>query len=228
MIDKNRIPHSLPLREAVILLHGLARTPRSMRKLENALSQSGYIVLNQGYPSRHFPIPELAETYVGHAVSQCRDCSRIHFVTHSMGGILVRQYLHHHPLQNVGRVVMLAPPNQGSQVVDKLGWMPAFKYINGPAGQQLGTQAESIPNCLPGVSYETAIIAGNRSINFLLSTLLPGENDGKVTVASTKLSGMKEHMTLPVTHPLIMNHPKVINEVLNFLQYGRFHSVNAL
>lgn len=117
---------------------------------------------------------------------------------------------------------MLGPPNQGSQVVDNLKNMPGFKLINGPAGMQLGTEATSIPNKLGGAMFDVGVIAGNRSINFILSTMLPGDNDGKVTVANTKLEGMKDHITLPVTHPLMMNNPRVIKQTKHFLAHGKF------
>ncbi|WP_020407924.1 esterase/lipase family protein [Hahella ganghwensis] len=211
-----------PSDEVVILLHGLARTHRSLSKLEQQLHKAGYTVINQGYPSRKYPIQFLAENFVKPAVIQSRHAHRIHFVTHSMGGILVREYLSHHLPENLGRVVMMAPPNQGSQVVDRLGKYPGFRYFNGPAGLQLGTGNESIPNKLPEVSYETGIIAGNKTINFLLSTLLPGDNDGKVTVTSTRVKGMKDHITLPVNHPLMMNNDEVISEITHFLNNGLF------
>ncbi len=139
-----------------------------------------------------------------------------------MGGILVRQYLSQHRLNQLGRVVMLGPPNQGSQVVDKLRDWSVFRWFNGPAGVELGTDMASVPKTLGAAEFELGIIAGSRSINWLLSTLLPGPNDGKVTVESTKLAGMTDHLVLPVTHPLMMRHPDVIRQTLYFLQHGEF------
>lgn len=208
--------------ECVILLHGLARTEGSMKKMATALERSGYVVINQPYPSTRHPIEALADTAIGQALSRCPDGGRIHFVTHSMGGILVRQYLSRQRISGLGRVVMLGPPNQGSQVVDTLGNMVGFKLVNGPAGLQLGTSETSVPNRLGPANFDVGIIAGTRSINLILSTMLPKPNDGKVSVANTRLDGMADHLSLPVTHPFMMNNAEVITQTRHFLQHGMF------
>ncbi len=210
--------------QCVILLHGLARGKRSLAKMTNALENAGYATVNYAYPSRQYVIETLSENAITAALAQCNKHTRIHFVTHSLGGILVRQYLAKHDLANLGRVVMLGPPNKGSQVVDKLKRVPGFKAINGPAGLQLGTDENSVPNTLGAANFEVGVIAGTRSINPILSTLLPGQDDGKVSLSHTKLDGMADHIALPVTHPLMMDNPRVIKETLHFLQYGSFQS----
>src|SRR5208282_2719940 len=148
--------------EEVILLHGLCRTSHSMAKMERALTEAGYQVKNVDYPSRKAPIQQLADDAIGKAVGDCqRDgAAKIDFVTHSLGGILVRSYLARHTIPSLGRVVMLAPPNQGSEVVDKLGWLFLFKWINGPAGTELGTDKNSTPNKLGTANFPLGIIAG--------------------------------------------------------------------
>ena len=209
-------------KECVILLHGLARSSRSLDKLSSMLEGEGYQTVNVSYPSTKHNIAQLAEDAIGDALNQCSMCTTIHFVTHSMGGILVRQYLNAHSVKNLGRVVMLGPPNQGSQVVDTLKNIPGFKMINGPAGMQLGTEDMSIPNTLGPAHFELGVIAGTRSINLILSTMLPKPDDGKVSVENTKLDGMADHIALPVTHPFMMNNKKVIRQVLCFLKNGSF------
>lgn len=209
--------------ESVILLHGLARSHHSLDKLAALLSEQGYHTVNYDYPSTRYPIERLADEAISTALAHCPVGSKINFVTHSMGGILVRQYLSHHVIENLGRVVMLGPPNKGSEVVDSLQSMPGFWMVNGPAGMQLGTGAASVPNALGAANFDLGIIAGARSVNLFLSTLIAGKNDGKVSVENTKLAGMKDHLTLPVTHPFMMNNDAVIAQVLHYLRYGRFN-----
>jgi pimeloyl-ACP methyl ester carboxylesterase len=210
--------------EFVVLLHGLARTKRSMAGLEKHLSASGYQVINMGYPSREKTIQELSDEILPKVVSRCRElrAKKIHFVTHSMGGILIRYYLTQHDIPSLGRVVMLSPPNNGSEVVDRLKDLSLFRWINGPAGVQLGTDEASIPRHLGRPSYEVGIITGDRSINLFLSRLIPGSDDGKVSVRNAQLEGMKDFLVVHKTHPFIMNDEKVMAQVSTFLSTGFF------
>ncbi|RKZ83821.1 MAG: alpha/beta hydrolase [Gammaproteobacteria bacterium] len=209
--------------ECVILLHGLARSDGSMKKLAQALDDAGYLTVNVSYPSTKQHIEALAPDAITKALAQCPEDSTINFVTHSMGGILVRQYLKKNIIKNLGRVVMLGPPNKGSHVVDNLSKIPGFKLINGPAGMQLGTTEVSIPNTLGSANFELGIIAGNRSVNPILSLMLPVPNDGKVSVEHTKLEGMNDHIELPVTHSFMMNNKSVIAQIIYFLVHGSFN-----
>jgi triacylglycerol lipase len=210
--------------EEVILLHGLCRTSRSMAAMESALTEAGYKVRNVDYPSRSASIQKLADDAIGKAVGDCqRDGAwQINFVTHSLGGILVRSYLARHTIPSLGRVVMLAPPNQGSEVVDKLGGLFLFKWINGPAGNELGTDRSSTPNKLGPANFSVGIIAGDRSINWINSLLIPGHDDGKVSVQRTKLAGMCDHIVIHATHPFIMKNCETIRQTIQFLRAGRF------
>jgi len=208
--------------ECVILLHGLARTSRSMEELQQKLGKAGYQVINVSYDSRHQPIETLARNVVPAAAAQCAAGAQINFVTHSLGGILVRFYLSESGLDHLGRVVMLGPPNQGSEAVDALANMPGFEALNGPAGLQLGTGPDSIPNRLPPADFEVGIIAGSRSINLFLSLLIPGADDGKVSIERAKLEGMTDFLVVPHTHPMMMDSDDVIEQVIFFLRHGRF------
>lgn len=206
----------------VVLLHGLARSAGSMDYLAQRLASEGYAPVNLGYPSRDHPIEVLSELAIKPALDACGPMGEISFVTHSLGGILVRQYLSEHPLEQLHRVVMLGPPNQGSEVVDSLGEMPGFHLINGDAGLQLGTGENSVPVQLGAADFDVGIIAGTFSINPLLSTLIPDVDDGKVSVERTKLEGMRDHIEMDVSHPFIMSDDAVIDQVIHYLRYGAF------
>lgn len=210
------------MNEQVMLIHGLARTSRSFNKLAAILKKQGYIVHNMDYASTRLTIEQAAEDVFKRALPQLDSSAPLHIVTHSLGGILTRFYLSRHSIANLGRVVMLAPPNHGSEVVDRLGRFRLFHWLNGPAGDQLGTSATSMPALLPAADYPLGIIAGNRSINCLLSLCLPTPNDGKVSVVSTQQAGMQDHLVVNASHPFIINHPHTIHAVGAFLQTGQF------
>jgi triacylglycerol lipase len=210
--------------ECVILLHGLCRTSRSMAPMARALAAERYRVTNVNYPSRTASINKLSDDAIAPALAACEQsgAAKIHFVTHSLGGILVRSYLQRHAVTNLGRVVMLGPPNRGSELADKLGAWWTFKKLNGPAGNEIGTDAHSIPNTLGPVNFPVGIIAGDRSINWINSLLIPGPDDGKVSTERTKLAGMSDHIVLHAAHPFLMRNRNAIRQTIQFLKAGSF------
>ncbi|MEP0006200.1 MAG: alpha/beta hydrolase [Balneola sp.] len=216
------VTHSIAS-DCVILLHGLARSDNSFSKMEQKLNEEGYFVINKSYPSTKHDIETLANDIIPRSVASCPDSSQVHFVTHSLGGILIRQYLSEHSVTNLGRVVMLAPPNKGSEITDGMKDNVLYKTVNGPAGLQLGTDSLSVPNQLGPANFELGIIAGTKTVNPILSQMLPNPDDGKVSVESTKLNGMADHIEVPYSHTFIMNKDDVIEQVIRFLKNGSFN-----
>lgn len=211
--------------DCVVLLHGLARTSGSMSKMEKALEEEGYATANIDYPSRDYTVEELAEIAVTDGLQHCRaydDIVRIHFVTHSLGGILVRQYLSAYDITELGRVVMLGPPNQGSAAVDKLDGVPGFDWLNGPAGRQLGKGEESVPLRLGPATFELGVIAASRTIDPITSAVLENPDDGRVSVEDTKLEGMADFVVVKHSHAFMMRMREPIELTIRFLETGSF------
>jgi triacylglycerol lipase len=213
----------------IILLHGLARTSLSMRRLARRLVMEGFTVDNADYPSRKDRIEPLARVVIERALERAAATTGpVHFVTHSMGGMLVRWYLQQHRLERLGRVVMLAPPNQGTEVVDfynlrapLLGRM--LRSVLGPASGQMRTDSTAFPARLGPANFEVGIIAGTVNRNPVFGPVISRmPSDGVVPVERTKLVGMSDFLALPYTHTFIMDKPAVQDQVVHFLQHGRF------
>ena len=200
-----------------------------MIPMDRALAAAGYQVHNVDYPSRAGSTEQLSEDVIGEAVAECQraDAKTIHFVAHSFGAILVRSYLARHTLTNVGHVVMLGPPNQGSEVVDKLGKLWLFRKVAGPAGTELGTGTNSVPNKLCPPDYSVGVIAGNRSLNWIGSLMIPGRDDGKVAVERTKVARMADHLVVPASHAFLVRNKTAIRQAICYLDAGRFEPATA-
>lgn len=213
-----------PQNEYVILLHGLGRSDYSMKKMASYLSEKGYQTLNVDYPSTQKPIEQIATDHILPAVNElkARGAKKIHFVTHSLGGIVLRQYLQDNDLPQGSRAVMLAPPNHGSELADFLKENPIYKWIIGPSGQQVGTDETSIPNRLKPVNIDVGVITGDKDSLPVFASLFPVPNDGKVSVESAKLSEMKAFKIISCGHTFIMNRKDVMEDVDHFFQSGIF------
>jgi pimeloyl-ACP methyl ester carboxylesterase len=213
-----------PRQDVVVLLHGMGRSALSMKRLEWALVNRGYRVVNVSYPSTRFAVEQLTDRHLRPALQAVERSSptRVHFVTHSLGGILLRHYLAAHALTNLGRVVMLGPPNRGSEVADVLRRWSCYRLLVGPAGLQLGTGERDLPRTLGPARFEVGIIAGDRSLNPFLSRLLPGPDDGKVSVAGARLDGMADFLVVHHSHTWLPWRKAVVQQVVAFLETGRF------
>ncbi|MFP4163791.1 MAG: esterase/lipase family protein [Chitinispirillaceae bacterium] len=208
--------------EAVILLHGLGRSSSSMEKMEKHMKDSGYLVVNVDYQSTKTSIDDVADSLVFPRVDSLEaKVKKIHFVTHSMGGIIVRHLFANHEIESAGRVVMMGPPNRGSEVADFLTKIKADAVL-GDNLKKLRTDSASLVNLLPAPDCEFGVIAGTRSINLINSIIIKGRDDGKVSVENTRLEGMKDHVVVPVTHTFMMRNGKVIEQTLHFLKRGCF------
>ena len=214
----------------VILLHGLGQTALSMLPLKFALDREGYRTVNQGYPSLAQPIEELSASHVPGALAKCDSPpdEPVHFVTHSMGGILVRHYLQDHDLPDGSRMVMLGPPNRGSEWIDRFADDVWFSVM-GPAALQMGTGADSLPGNLQPIDMEIGVVAGTRAgldTIVMRNVPLPGPNDGRVTVASSRLDEMRDFFTVEESHSFLLTNPLVIEQAVAFLGGGRFRAAN--
>ncbi len=214
-------PADLP---TVVLLHGLSRSASSMDEMARALEGAGYRVCNVAYPSRDHSLAALAAQFVAPAITRCtaNAAEPVNFVTHSLGGLIVRELSRTGAVQTFGRVVMLGPPNHGSEVVDAIGDWDLFKAVTGPAGRELGTATSAVPKQLGRARFEVGVIAGNRSINWINSLMIPGADDGKVSLESAKLEGMQDFIIVRTSHPYLMKDPVVIEQSLRFLSSGCF------
>ncbi len=209
-------------KERVYVLHGLARGIRSMAKLSTSLSAAGYCVHNVDYPSTKGSFPEMVSALSRVIDSHRGSCSKIHFVAYSLGAIVVRGYLAERLLPQLGRVVMIAPPNQGSEIVDSFRHSRVFNRLMGPVAARLGTSAEDLAQQLGMPRYPLGIIAGDRWINPLGWMLIRGQHDGTVAAARARLEGMTDFVIVHRTHTFIMNAREVADQTIKFLRDGRF------
>lgn len=214
---------SVAATDYVILLHGLGRTPLSMKRIEWTLQGQNYRVINVAYPSTRVSVQDAADHWLdGVLKTRVTDpTAKIHFVGHSLGGIVLRQYLTNHEIPNLGRVVMLAPPNHGSELADRLRNNCLYRLATGPAGQQLGTSEGSVPNQLGPVDFELGVIAGDRSFNPLFSSWIPGPDDGKVSVRSARIPGA-DFLLVHHSHTWMAWSSDVNSAIEVFLHTGHF------
>jgi pimeloyl-ACP methyl ester carboxylesterase len=202
----------------VVLLHGLVRTSRSMRPMGRALADAGFRVVNVDYPSLDLPIGELAE-HLDHALRrEVLPAREVHFVGHSAGGILARYFLAERPDFPVGRMVMLGPPNAGSELAEHADFLERW---TGPLTTELARGPDSVPAALPVPPYDLGVIAGDRSV-LPSSWLIEGPDDGLVAVSETHVSGARDHLVVRRSHTWIMNSDEVQRQTVHFLRRGSF------
>jgi len=207
----------------VILLHGVMRSPASMAKIENALREKGFSTLNFAYSSRREPIKTVTKRLHRELAKIAeRDVESVSFVTHSFGTIVARHYLAHHSVKKIGRFVMIAPPNKGSEWARILGRLSLYHWAMGVAGQKVQDVEKSIPKIMAPPPCEFGVIAGGTGTRIGINPMLRGDDDGTVTVDETKLEGMKDFVQVRGQHSLLLGQKKVIDNVIFFLEEGKF------
>jgi pimeloyl-ACP methyl ester carboxylesterase len=211
---------------AVVVVHGILRSSKSFDTMCRRLRKEGYTVVTFDYPSTRFDIPQSAE-FLHRVVETLDGIEEIHFVVHSMGGLIVRQYRAQHVDLRVKRMVMLGVPNHGAQLADRFRKLGLFRAIFGPAGQQLATSADGLIAGLPIPDFEFAVIAGARGTLNGYNPLIPGDDDGTVSVASTRLPGAADFLTVKSLHSFLMGNNDVIEATVRFLREGQFRENGA-
>ncbi len=209
----------------VILLHGAGRTHVSLNLMAAYLRGHGYRVINARFQSAGLSIEQIADSYFPELIGSLNPHAKVHFVAHSMGGIILRQYLSTHTLTNLGRVVMVAPPNHGSEIVDRVKTVPVLKAALGQRLLELGTGPRDLPRRLGPANFDCGIIAGDFSANPLTSWFLHSANDGRVTVEGARLDGMRDFLVVHNSHTWMIWRQSIMRQVLTFLEQGAFDHV---
>jgi pimeloyl-ACP methyl ester carboxylesterase len=212
------------MKQGVVLLHGVLRTSRCMASLASFLKIQGYDILNIDYPSSKYDIATIAN--VIHPLIQefAKQVDKLHFVGYSMGGLVIRAYLHKYNPGNLARVVMIATPNGGSEIADFLQNFWFYRKIYGPAGAQLITDQTSFREIFGHINYELGIISGISNFYIIASLIMDKESDGRVSVANTKIVGMKEQVTIKAGHTFIASNKKTLQFTSAFLLHGTFYN----
>ncbi len=216
-------PH--PVNEAVVILHGVAINSRLTARLAKIVAAAGYTVHNLDYPSKTVPLPELGPKWLAAKLAALgvARAERLHFVTHSMGGLIVRGYLAAHRPANLGRVVTIVPPHHGSAVSDRLRRLPLIWRLIGRNLGALGTGPDAYWRTLPQrADFDLGVIAGSSALNPLGWFFLERPHDGTVAERSTRLAGMTDHILLSSNHTLILFRRRTAEQTLAFLRTGRF------
>jgi pimeloyl-ACP methyl ester carboxylesterase len=208
---------------AVILIHGLLQSSKCMAQMSDQLEEAGYSAIEFDYPSTQVSIPEAARN-LDRLIQSLDGIDEINFVTHSMGGLVVRAYTMEYDDARIKRMVMLGTPNQGAELADITQQYWILRTAAGPGARQLGTRTDGLIPKLPIPKFEFAVIAGSRGTSTGWNPLIPGDDDGTVTVASTKLPGAADFATVRALHSRLLWSEEVQTHTINFLKNGRLHA----
>jgi len=212
--------------KAVILVHGILRSSKCMSTLATAAQDDGFLPLRFNYPSTQVSIPDAAE-YLHKSIESLEGIEEIDIVAHSMGGLVTRAYFAEHCDPRIKRVVMIGTPNHGAELADLLYRSTLVRVASGPGGRQLVTNPDGLVRSLPAPKCEFAVIAGARGHSAGWNPFIPGDDDGTVTVESTRLAGAADFSTVAATHAALLGNSEVIEQTLRFLSEGRLRTDRA-
>lgn len=194
----------------VIVLHGYLRSYKSMQKICQFLDKKNFIVFNCDYRSTKYSIDIIANELLKKFIT--RFCTKkyktIHFIGHSMGAVIIRKFLQDNPMLNLGKVVMISPPNHGSYIADILTKIPFSDYVFGPSLKQLSTTKNSFVNRLPNIKCDCGIITA--------------QYDWVVSQNSTMLVGADDYTEISATHYGILSNKRLPGLIYNFLSSSCF------
>lgn len=209
----------------IVILHGLRRSLKHMKKISAALHKENYNILQISYPSTLYPLDELIKMVleeIGKYISINDKKIKVHFVGHSLGGLIIRGLIKNNFIYNLGRIVMIGTPNQGNIFADYFTGYGIFEYLHGPVSEQLISDQKEFKHLFGEIRSELGIIAGNKVGNYYLGYLLQDANDGRVCVCDTILKGSKEHIIIHESHDELQTNPTVIQKTVNFIKNGKF------
>jgi hypothetical protein len=214
-------------KEFVFVLHGLAGGGLTISPLANRIEDAGYETKIIDYKTLG-TTPEEIMLEVSSKIKFAMPLDTnmtINFVGYSLGSIVIRAYLDRDTLSNLGRVVLIAPPNKGSPLADffKDTWIID---LFGETIQLLGTDSTSFPNSIGDPYYPVGIIAGVGASS-LNNFYLPGLDDGIVPLESTKLNNATDIIAFDESHIFMKFKKKIANQTIEFLKNGKFRKSNS-
>ena len=211
-------------KEVIVLLHGLGRDNKSMWLLASRLEDADYHVHRIEYSSLDQQPAEIV-TDISKQINKCclGQFKKIHFVGHSLGGLIIRAYLQQHKVDNLGRVVLIGTPNKGSEVADHFSDSWLIELL-GPTAQSLGTGKNSFPNSLLPPYYPLGVIAGEND-SILKNLIIPEKNDGLVSVSSAKVEGMTDFILINTSHSMMRYNSEVAEQTIEYIKNGSFSRI---
>lgn len=217
----SHMPKNEPGKEKVVLVHGYGRSPAAMKAIAEYLEDAGYQVYRLGYSSMTRDIEGVKREVFRKAdkfIANTDD--RVHFVGHSLGGLLVRSYLDQRNLSQLGNVVIMGSPNKGTPLVEHLKDKWYFS-LGGPVATSLSSKGSKFLQSLKAPYYRLGVIAGvvDRAGD---EGIIPGQDDGIVPLESALVAGARDTIVLNVSHYMMRSDKRVLQQMLHFIKKVSF------